>query len=84
MLDQEFKMKKSECKENWQELCNYLEEDFDSVICQDLKDHLENCPDCRENVESIRNTVDFFKKSNPDIPLSQKMKENLIKQLKGD
>ena len=49
-----------------------------------LKDHLENCPDCRENVESIRNTVDIFKKSNPDIPLSQKMKENLIKQLKGD
>ena len=77
-------MKKFECKENWQELCNFLEEDFDSVICQDLKNHLENCSDCRENVESIRNTVDIFKKSNPDIPLSQKMKEKLINQLKGN
>lgn len=75
-------MKKSECNENWQELCNYLEEDFDSTICQDLKDHLETCPDCRENVESIRNTVDIFKKSNPDVPLSQKMKQKLVDQLK--
>ncbi|MCH8125177.1 hypothetical protein IIC38_04345 [candidate division KSB1 bacterium] len=75
-------MKKTECKENWQELCNYLEEDFDSVICQDLKDHLEECPDCKENVESIRSTVDMYRKSNPDVPLSQEMKKKLINQLK--
>ena len=75
-------MKKTECKENWQELCNYLEEDFGSAICQDLKDHLEACLDCRENVESIRSTVDMYRKSNPNIPLSQEMKKKLINQLK--
>ena len=69
---------------NWDHLCEYLEEDIDSPLCQEFKVHLDKCPECRQNVESIKQTVELFRKSNPNEPLNRDLKDRLVASIRKD
>ena len=66
---------------NWDFLCDFLEEDIDSPLCRELKEHMEDCPDCRANVETVKQTVKLYRKSSPARPLSADVKKQLISSL---
>jgi predicted anti-sigma-YlaC factor YlaD len=72
------------CKDqgrNWDFLCSFLEEDIDSPLCRELKEHMQECPDCRANVESVKRTVALYRESVPHVPLSDAVKQRLIAAL---
>jgi len=48
------------CEELLKQVCDDLAEDVNSELCDQLRDHLEDCADCRNQVESMRGTVTLF------------------------
>lgn len=49
------------CADVLQRLCDELAEDIDSELCVELKKHLEECEECRTQLESMRTLVHLFR-----------------------
>lgn len=49
------------CESVLQRLCDELAEDIDSELCAELKMHLEECEECRTQLESMRTLVHLFR-----------------------
>ncbi|GAB4366261.1 MAG: hypothetical protein Kow0042_06030 [Calditrichia bacterium] len=64
------------------ELCNYLGEDLDHPMCQELLQHVNECPECRQYIESIKLTVHLCRETFQTVPVPEHVKENLFKKLK--
>ncbi len=54
--DQEFK----------RTVCEELGQDLDAELCEEVQRHLDDCPDCRAQFDSIRQTVYIYRKTHPD------------------
>jgi len=63
------------CKEVMRYICECLAKDTSSERCLALKDHLDNCEDCREYFKSVKLTIDCYQKYNVELP------ENVHKKL---
>ncbi len=63
------------------ELCNYLGHDLDDCGCQELREHIENCPNCLEYIESIRTTVSICKEAYKEEPVPDNCKKSLLRML---
>lgn len=59
------------------ELCNYLGEDLDSPMCQELKEHVDNCTICQNYIKSVKSTVLILKK----LEEEKKVPESLIRSV---
>ncbi len=58
-------------KELYEELCEYLGQDIEHPMCQELREHVENCPECRQYLKSIKESVILIRKisgEEKDIP----------------
>jgi len=64
------------------ELCNYLGEDLDNPMCQELIQHVKECPDCQFYLDTVKMTVSVFQKTHPATPVPEDVKESLLKTLK--
>lgn len=56
------------CKVVMSHICESLGEDLDSPKCIAIKEHLDECTDCRNYFNSVEKTIDFYKKYNVDLP----------------
>jgi RNA polymerase sigma-70 factor (ECF subfamily) len=45
------------CRELFERLSEYLDGELESGICAETETHLEDCPPCRDFLESLRRTV---------------------------
>jgi anti-sigma factor (TIGR02949 family) len=45
------------CRELFARLSEYLDGELDEALCAEAEVHLEDCPPCREFLESLRRTV---------------------------
>jgi anti-sigma factor RsiW len=52
-------MKKSECKEIFALLSQYLDRELPDDVCQHLESHISDCPPCVEFVESLKKSVEL-------------------------
>ena len=59
---------KVSCKEVMRYVCECLAQDTSSKKCLDLKEHLDNCEDCKEYFQSVKLTIDCYQKYNVEIP----------------
>ena len=68
------------CDEILNKICDELGEDINSDMCAEIRAHLKECSECREQVTSVRQTVDLFRcLKDKDVPGS--VHERLIKML---
>jgi anti-sigma factor RsiW len=51
----------SECLKTIEQVCDALGEELESEKCQEVRKHLESCPKCCAQVDSLRKTVRLFK-----------------------
>lgn len=49
------------CEKLLKQVCDKLAEDINSELCEELRKHLETCPDCRNQVQSMRGTITLFR-----------------------
>ncbi|MDQ7052258.1 MAG: hypothetical protein Q9P14_05000 [candidate division KSB1 bacterium] len=69
------------CPEILEQICAELKENIDSPICQDLKKHLEGCPECRAYVDSLKKTVYLYRHL-PEQTVPEEVQDRLYKVLK--
>jgi anti-sigma factor RsiW len=61
-------------------LCEALDEDISSPICQELREHLERCPDCTTQVDTIKRTVEIYR-ALPSKCVPREVEERLLHRL---
>jgi predicted anti-sigma-YlaC factor YlaD len=52
----------SDCSEIFAMLSEYLDRELTPSTCRDLEEHLRDCPECIQFVDSLRRTVDLCHK----------------------
>ncbi len=68
------------CEELLKRVCDDLSENINSNLCQQLRDHLDECDDCRNQVESMRETVALYQ-CLKDKKVPKDIHERLVKML---
>ncbi len=63
------------------ELCNYLGQDLNHPMCKELIQHVEECPEWKFYIDTIKMTVNIFRETHQPQPLPDKVKKNLLKTL---
>lgn len=56
------------CKEVMHHICESLGEDLNSEKCIAIKDHLDECSDCKSYYETVEITIDCYRKYNVKMP----------------
>ena len=65
-----------------QRVCEQLGEDIDAELCAEVAKHLEDCPDCRAQFDSIRRIVYLYRKEESEQgSIPNEVKERLFKVL---
>ncbi len=57
---------KEECRPFMERLCEALGEDITSPICRELKEHLDQCPECSLQIDTVRRTVEIYRSVPPE------------------
>ncbi|MBS1270968.1 MAG: hypothetical protein MAGBODY4_00097 [Candidatus Marinimicrobia bacterium] len=45
----------------FRKLCDDISSDIDAELCDEVKEHLKECPDCRVYVDTLRETVYLYR-----------------------
>jgi predicted anti-sigma-YlaC factor YlaD len=72
-------IKKIDCKDVMNHICESLGEELESQKCIEIKEHLSNCPNCQNYFSSVEKTIEFYKKY--DLEVSDDCHERLMKKL---
>jgi predicted anti-sigma-YlaC factor YlaD len=59
---------KPKCKDVMQHICESLGEELNSDKCVAIKQHLDNCTECKSYFKTVELTIDYYKKYNVEIP----------------
>jgi hypothetical protein len=51
-------------------------------MCQELIQHVQECPDCQFYLDTVKMTVSVIQKTHPATPVPNEVKEKLLKTLK--
>ncbi|MBN8705517.1 MAG: hypothetical protein J0L62_06550 [Bacteroidetes bacterium] len=68
-----------QCKKIVYEICERMGEDMTSPHCKEIMHHIEDCPECKAYLESLKKTVHVYRKTREEIPagLEERMMELL-------
>jgi RNA polymerase sigma-70 factor (ECF subfamily) len=69
------------CKAMFAELSNYLDEQLDDSLCEELERHLNGCEPCQAFLSSLKATVEQFRRSPRERPDREKAAELRMKVL---
>ena len=56
------------CKVVMDHICENLGEDLNSEKCIAIKNHLDECKDCKNYFNSVEQTIEFYRKYNINLP----------------
>ena len=45
------------CRKHFHRISEYLDGELDERICDEIERHLKDCPECRECINSLRDTI---------------------------
>jgi hypothetical protein len=65
------------------ELCNYLGEDLDTPMCQELLKHVHDFPECQFYIDTVKMTVNLFRETHSSQPVPSEVKKELFRILKS-
>ena len=64
------------CKKIIQEISNYLDNEMDAALRQELEEHMCCCPECRIIIDTTRQTIQVYRGCEP-YPLPQSLHNRL-------
>ncbi|MGB7623893.1 MAG: sigma-70 family RNA polymerase sigma factor [Terriglobia bacterium] len=64
--------KPARCKAMFAELSNYLDEQLDDSLCNELEKHLDGCGPCQAFLSSLEATIELCRKSPAECPTGRK------------
>lgn len=51
------------CKKVQQLLSEYLDEELKDAVCDDIRQHLDDCPDCMVQVDSVKKVIRLYREA---------------------
>lgn len=73
------------CKAMFVELSNYLDEQLDDSLCEELEQHLNDCAPCQAFLASLEAAIEHCRKSPAECPTSKralKLRQDLVENYK--
>ena len=63
---------REECKKDFERISEYLDGELTKDICLRIEQHLNECPECRECVDTLRKSIQLCKRASmeevpPDV-----------------
>ena len=52
---------KEKCKDHFKKMSEYLDGTLEKGLCEEIENHLNECPDCVKCLESIKKTIKLCK-----------------------
>jgi len=74
-------MKSSMHKEVYKQICDFMGEDLDAPACKEVAQHLENCPNCKVYLDTVKKTVTICQETEKKEKIPQDIKNRLFKVL---
>ena len=72
---------KEECKKNFERISEYLDGELGPDDCQQIEQHLKECPECQDCFDALKKTIDLCRKSaREEIP--EEMRKRLRSKLR--
>jgi|WetSurMetagenome_2_1015567.scaffolds.fasta_scaffold40445_3 anti-sigma factor RsiW len=68
------------CDEVYLHICDSLDENLGSPKCRAIKRHLEQCPECRSYLSSLKTTIALYR-AVPEPKLPAEAHKNLFKTI---
>lgn len=68
------------CEHVYLHICDHLDEDINSPRCRAIRQHLEQCPHCREYLQSLKTTITLYR-AVPDPPVPPTAHRNLFRTI---
>ena len=66
------------------QLCNQMGEDLDAPFCQEVIDHLKECPNCQIIFDTVKKTVVLCRDLEQKKDMPPEMRQRLMKVLQLD
>ena len=66
------------------EICDFMGEDIDAPACREVAEHLETCPTCQIQLDTIKRTVTLCREMEDNKKLPTDVNNRLLKVLDLD
>ncbi len=60
--------RKITCQDVMQHICENLGSELNTEKCREIKQHLDNCPECQNYFKSVEITIDCYRRYNVELP----------------
>lgn len=67
-----------DCRDLAARLSEYLDQEVEPEVCADIEDHLDDCPPCRDFLESLRRTVGLVRETPPSESIPEDVKRRIV------
>jgi RNA polymerase sigma-70 factor (ECF subfamily) len=74
------------CKEMFGELSNYLDDELDDSLCEELEKHMDGCEPCKAFLSTLERSIEECRKTqneSPDPRLAAKIRRELVSEYQG-
>jgi len=74
------------CKKYFEKISEYLDGELDDRICKEIEEHLKNCPECLECLNSLKKSIQLCKKAGyEEMPadIRERLRSNLLDCFNG-
>jgi len=71
------------CKEMFAELSNYLDDELDDSLCEELEKHMDGCEPCKAFLSSLENSIQLCRTApneSPDPRVAAKLRRELLSE----
>ncbi len=71
---------KEDCKKHFKRISEYLDGELDERACKELEANLEECPECRECLNSLKSTIQLCKEAGEEempADIKDRLRSNL-------
>jgi hypothetical protein len=75
------KIKRIQCKDVLAHICDKLDVDLDSPRCKQIKEHIDECPDCCAHLDSLMKTIHLYR-IYPDPKIPAGIRKKILSSLK--
>ena len=69
------------CQDLLRELCDYIDGTASETLCAEIERHLEDCPNCRCVVDTLRKTISLYQAQEGAVSLPEDVHRRLVRQL---
>lgn len=75
---------KLSCREIFENLSAYIDEELDPSLCEEIEDHMQGCNPCVAFFNTLKKTVVLYKYSGQDEPVPEEVHIDLHRFLRRE